>query len=169
MPMEKFYHTCLLFTCLLSFTLRAIAQLNIHADSIGLESAVRNNTEASHVEKESAKLDLTPFEAIMEANHNARSFLTIEDAEAKTICDVKVYPVPATNAIQLSYHLQHNTQVTIKVMDVLGNEILTLMCEEVPSGDKHHTFYLADLLGKGIYFLRITVDGETVIKRVSIF
>jgi hypothetical protein len=58
--------------------------------------------------------------------------------------------------------------VSIKVMDALGNELLTLFSQNVDSGNQNHSFDIQKRLSPGLYFLKVTAGTETVIKRISI-
>ena len=53
-------------------------------------------------------------------------------------------------------------------MDVLGNEILTLLSEHISAGEQTNSFNIASKLSSGFYFVRIVAGSESVIKRISI-
>lgn len=92
----------------------------------------------------------------------------IPKADDKLLNNVQVFPNPVTDYINLKYDLSRNSNVTIKVMDVLGNEILTLFSQRIDSGEKSFSYPLNTKLSRGFYFVRIVAGTESVIKRVSV-
>ncbi|TCK80987.1 T9SS type A sorting domain-containing protein [Albibacterium bauzanense] len=86
----------------------------------------------------------------------------------KTISNVKVFPNPVSGQINLSFKLSKDINVSIKIMDALGNEINTLLSQRLAEGDQTHTFNLNSSLKSGFYFIRIMAGTETVVKRIQI-
>ncbi len=86
----------------------------------------------------------------------------------KLLSNVKIFPNPTVESINLSYRLGKRSDVSIKVMDALGNELLTLFSQNVDSGNQNHSFDIQKRLSPGLYFLKVTAGTETVIKRISI-
>ena len=90
------------------------------------------------------------------------------DDENKVLNNVKVYPNPVTDQLNLTYMVSKDSNVTIKVMDVLGNEVITLYSERISAGNHNHSFSIASKLSSGFYFVRLVVGSETIIKRFSV-
>ncbi|WP_423147290.1 T9SS type A sorting domain-containing protein [Rubrolithibacter danxiaensis] len=86
----------------------------------------------------------------------------------KVISNVKVYPNPIEDSVNLSYNLNKESNVTIKIMDILGNEITTLLSQKIPAGEQLNTFNIASKLNSGFYFIRLIVGSESVVKRISV-
>ncbi len=86
----------------------------------------------------------------------------------KLLNNVQVYPNPVTDQINLKYDLSRNSNVTIKIMDVLGNDIITLFSQRVESGEKTFNYALNSKLTRGFYFVRVVAGTESVIKRISV-
>ena len=86
----------------------------------------------------------------------------------KLISNVKVFPNPTVETINLSFRLGKRADVSIKVMDALGNEMLTLFSQTLDPGNQNHSFEIQKRLSSGLYFVRVTVGTETVIKRISV-
>jgi hypothetical protein len=86
----------------------------------------------------------------------------------KLLADVEVYPNPVSDQLNLTYTINKNANVTIKIMDVLGNEVTTLLSQRVDAGPQKKTFSLSNKLSSGFYFLRLVVGTESVIKRISV-
>lgn len=86
----------------------------------------------------------------------------------KLLLNVQEYPNPVTDQINVRYELSRNSNVTIKIMDVLGNDIITLFSQRVEPGEKTYTYLLNSKLTRGFYFLRIVAGTESVIKRIMV-
>jgi hypothetical protein len=79
-----------------------------------------------------------------------------------------VYPNPITDQINLKLALSRNSIVTVKVMDVLGNDVVTLLAQRVESGEQNFSYPLNSKLARGFYFIRVVAGTESVIKRISV-
>jgi hypothetical protein len=88
--------------------------------------------------------------------------------QLKPIDNVKIYPNPVSDKINLSYTLKKETNVNIKVLDVLGNEVMILLSKKIGAGEQTNTFYLDSKLNSGFYFIRLTTDSDSIIKRISV-
>lgn len=86
----------------------------------------------------------------------------------KLLSNVQIYPNPITDQINLKYMVSRNSNVTIKIVDVLGNNVATLFSEHVEPGEKTFKYFLNNKLTSGFYFLRVMVGTESVIKRITI-
>ncbi|MDR3611901.1 MAG: T9SS type A sorting domain-containing protein [Ignavibacteriaceae bacterium] len=75
------------------------------------------------------------------------------------------YPNPFNPSTIISYQLSSGGLVTIKVYDVLGNEITTLVNEIKQSG-VHEINFDASELSSGIYMYRMTVNNFTQIRKM---
>jgi len=67
------------------------------------------------------------------------------------------YPNPFNPVTTIRYQLPVTSNVTLRLYDVLGNEIATLVNEEKSAGEYDLTFY-AGILPSGIYFYRLQVN-----------
>jgi len=75
------------------------------------------------------------------------------------------YPNPFNPATKIRYSIPNTSKVLIKVYDVLGNEIATLVNEEKPIGIYEITWY-AEKLSSGIYFYRLQAGNFREIKKM---
>lgn len=86
----------------------------------------------------------------------------------KLLSNVKVFPNPTAETINLSFSIGKRSDVSIKVMDALGNELINLFSQVLDEGSQNHSFDIQGRLKSGLYFVRLSVGTETVVKRVSV-
>ncbi|MBK8982690.1 MAG: T9SS type A sorting domain-containing protein [Ignavibacteria bacterium] len=77
------------------------------------------------------------------------------------------YPNPFNPMTIISYQLANSDFVTLKIFDVLGNEIEVLINEKLNAGEYEIEFDGSDY-PSGIYFYRIETDGFVQIKRMML-
>jgi spore coat protein A len=68
------------------------------------------------------------------------------------------YPNPFNPSTTINFTIPQNTQVTLKIFDVLGKEISTLIHQIVPSGN-HEVQFDATGLPSGVYFYNLTAGN----------
>jgi Secretion system C-terminal sorting domain len=91
----------------------------------------------------------------------------VAKADDKLLSDVEASVV--TDQLNLKYVVSHNTNVSIKIMDVLGNDIVTVFqSRTVDIGEQRFSYSLNNKLSRGFYFVRIAAGTESVIKRISV-
>ncbi|MEO8664742.1 MAG: DUF4394 domain-containing protein [Ignavibacteria bacterium] len=77
------------------------------------------------------------------------------------------YPNPFNPVTRISFSLPKQTQITLKVYDILGKEIATLVNEVKPAGTYDVNFN-ASSFSSGVYFYKIEADNFTDIKRMML-
>ncbi|QJD94705.1 T9SS type A sorting domain-containing protein [Mucilaginibacter robiniae] len=85
----------------------------------------------------------------------------------KLLSNVQTYPNVITDQLNLRYTVSRNANVTIKIVDVLGNTVLTFS-QRVEPGEQKFTQSMTNRLTSGFYFLRVMAGTESVIKRITI-
>jgi hypothetical protein len=75
------------------------------------------------------------------------------------------YPNPWNPSTNIKYSIPKDSPVSIKVFDILGNEMKTLVNEEKPAGNYELTFNAADL-PSGVYFYRIQAGNFVETKKM---
>ena len=75
------------------------------------------------------------------------------------------YPNPFNPSTKIRYSVPQSSNVMIKVFDILGNEIETLVNEEKPVGTYEITWY-AESLPSGIYFYTINAESFVETKKL---
>jgi hypothetical protein len=94
--------------------------------------------------------------------------INVYKPDDKLLNNVQVYPNPITDQINLKYEISRSSNVNIKIMDVLGNDIITLFSQRVEPGEKSFSYALNSKLNRGFYFVRVIAGNESVIKRISV-
>jgi hypothetical protein len=94
----------------------------------------------------------------------------IETGDSKNLTRFKLYdnyPNPFNPSTVISYQLAVGSQITLKVFDVLGNEVATLINEEKAAGDyKFRLDATKYSLSSGIYFYRLQSGKFTETKKL---
>ena len=75
------------------------------------------------------------------------------------------YPNPFNPNTKIKYSVPHTSNVELKVFDILGNEIETLVNEEKPAGTYEVTWY-ADGLPSGVYFYQLKASNYIETKKM---
>jgi hypothetical protein len=95
-----------------------------------------------------AAADLGAFES------NPISMATHSTPDETALCLFQNYPNPFNPSTTIKYSIQTSEYVTLKVYDVLGNEVATLANEEKPAGS-YEVKFDASHLSSGIYFYEL--------------
>jgi photosystem II stability/assembly factor-like uncharacterized protein len=77
------------------------------------------------------------------------------------------YPNPFNSSSVIKYSIPKSSQVVIKIFDILGNEIETLVNEEKPTGTYGITWY-AEGLPSGIYFYQLKACNYLETKKMML-
>ncbi|WP_443939938.1 T9SS type A sorting domain-containing protein [Pedobacter sp. MW01-1-1] len=87
----------------------------------------------------------------------------------KLLTVLKIYPNPVEDQLNILLTIgKDGTQTTIKIIDLLGNEVATLGNERLNAGEQTKTYTIPSRLNTGIYFLRIIAGSESQVKRISV-
>ena len=87
-------------------------------------------------------------------------FRSDEELIPHTVALYQNYPNPFNPTTTIRFDLEDNAKVTLKVYNVLGQEVTTLLKnEEMDYGEKEIEFD-ASKLSSGVYFYRLTAQGE---------
>lgn len=108
-----------------------------------------------------------PSYNIYSSLENSTKSATKEKNE-KTLTVLKIYPNPVVEQLNINLRLEKETSLSIKITDLLGNEVVTLANERVQHGEHTKTYNVPAKLNAGIYFLRIVAGGEPVIRKISV-
>ena len=75
------------------------------------------------------------------------------------------YPNPFNPSTTISFYLPSKSYVTLKVFDIMGREIATLIKRELSAGD-HIQQWIATNISSGIYFYRLQANSFTQTKKL---
>ena len=102
-------------------------------------------------------------------SYSATSKSTALVSKDKLLTIVKIYPNPVEDQLNIILSIgKDGTQTTIKIIDLLGNEVVTLANERLNSGEQTKSFVIPSRLNAGIYFLRVVAGSESQVKRISV-
>ncbi len=170
--MNKFYHyTVLIFIFIALATSIGYAFTDgkkpSAADTTRIAKVFTNKNDKSYL-KNGIRVPLPPMKQNVTIYGSNKPLNFPKFESDKLVSNVQVYPNPITDQINLRYNVSKNSAVTIKIMDILGNEVVTLFSQRVDPGEQKFTFNLNNKLSSGFYFVRLVVGNESVIKRISI-
>jgi hypothetical protein len=86
-----------------------------------------------------------------------------EDTQPKEFQLMQNYPNPFNPETIISYHLPAASPVTLKVYDILGREVTTLVNETEPAGS-YNVYFNAARMTSGVYFYRLSSNRQTKTK-----
>ncbi len=86
----------------------------------------------------------------------------------KLLVVLKVYPNPVDDEVNMIVRIDREASFSVKIMDLLGNEVVTLANERIGPGEQTKTYNIPNRLNTGIYFLKVVAGSETVVKRISV-
>lgn len=159
----------IVFAFLVNANVYAFTYINILNDSSKTFLKIKDNRSNRpsfnrlNTDFESFMIKIAAIKRINEKPLNA-SFFDFQ----KPIDNVKIYPNPVSSQINITYSIKRDNQVIIKVLDVLGNEILTLLDQKVQAGEQSSSFILNSKITPGFYFVKIVSGNDSVIKRISV-
>ena len=110
------------------------------------------------------------YETKMFIDENGDTVLTdLQDIETNTIPEdfylYPNYPNPFNPSTRISYSIPEYSKIIVKIFDILGNEIETLVNEEKPSGSYDLTWN-ATGLPSGVYFYQLRAGGYVKTKKM---
>ena len=75
------------------------------------------------------------------------------------------HPNPFNLKTTIRFYIPKRNHVTLKIFDILGNNILTLVDQELPGG-MHTITFNANNLSSGIYFYRLQAGKRIIVKKL---
>ena len=75
------------------------------------------------------------------------------------------YPNPFNPSTTVSFFLEKESQVTLRVFNVLGEEVATILSDRVESGNHQITWNAGNLAG-GVYLLRLETPHAVKTKKM---
>jgi len=99
--------------------------------------------------------------------HKPTVFVANESGGPKEFGLMQNYPNPFNPATAISYQLIANSFVTLKVFDLLGREISTLVNQQMEAG-KHHVNWNASNVPAGVYLYQLRVSGSVETRKAVV-
>ncbi len=95
--------------------------------------------------------------------------IVITDVEQKEADEnyLTIFPNPYIGSTTIQYNLAKKSIVTVEVYNTIGQLITTLQTGEQAQGTYSLNYEAEKNNSSGLYFLKLTVDGKTVIKRMN--
>jgi hypothetical protein len=78
------------------------------------------------------------------------------------------FPNPFNPSTTIRYTIPNESMVTLKIFNVLGQEVKTLINHEMISSGRHDISFYASSLPSGIYFYRIQADNFVDVKKMTL-
>lgn len=95
------------------------------------------------------------------------SVLPIKINEFKNHFQLKQnYPNPFNPNPIIRFALPNETRVDLKIYSILGEELVTLISNQVMSAGNHEIEFAASNISSGVYFYRLVTDGFTDVKKM---
>jgi hypothetical protein len=83
--------------------------------------------------------------------------------------NINVFPNPADNIVNISFLLTQTSNVNITVVDASGQFISQVVVGSYPAGEQNITFNAKELLlMHGLYFIKISINGNESVESIEI-
>jgi len=89
-----------------------------------------------------------------------------EIISSEPISNLKVFPNPFSNNINIDYELGNTYEVGITILDLVGTELINYRPTHLQSAGRHHNVLNTGNLPTGVYFCKIQSDSFSIIKRI---
>ena len=77
------------------------------------------------------------------------------------------YPNPFNPSTAISYEIPKRSEVSIKIYDITGRLVTTLV-DDVKNAGKHTVTFRANNLSSGVYFYRLQAGSYSAVKRMML-
>lgn len=77
------------------------------------------------------------------------------------------YPNPLTKGTTINYFINSSNEIELLVLDLLGNKV-SVIEKGTNSKGKHSIYWSSEGLSKGIYFLQLKQNNQTVTKKIIV-
>lgn len=104
---------------------------------------------------------------IAKSKYNSVGVKLISEELPKKYELMQNYPNPFNPATKIQFAIPKNDNVSIKIYDVLGREVMTLVNEKLVAGSYEYNFN-GSALSSGLYFYRMTTSSYSEVKRMML-
>lgn len=81
--------------------------------------------------------------------------------------DVSIRPNPVTNNANIEFSLNNSANVNIAVFDILGKKVKNIYSGNMTGGSQNVNVNVSEL-NKGVYFVKLQINSEVVIKKIIV-
>ncbi|MCX6163373.1 MAG: T9SS type A sorting domain-containing protein [Ignavibacteriae bacterium] len=78
------------------------------------------------------------------------------------------YPNPFNPTTKISFTLSNDTKVSLKVYDISGREVSSILNNKTLTADYYTVEFSASNLASGIYFYRIVTNESSIVKKMAV-
>ena len=116
------------------------------------------------------KANIQPYRPTTLGYNPANNVIPTTNAvrSAKILTVLKVYPNPVTDQINVSLRLDRESMLSVKITDLLLNDVVRLGNERCAAGEQTKTYTIPNKLNPGMYFLKIEAGGEPKVLKISV-
>ncbi|KAF0147903.1 MAG: spore coat protein CotH [Ignavibacteria bacterium] len=164
LPMSLFYGTVKNITSVSFVSKNSGAEFSVLGDSLSITSSSFGEV----IFKGLAKNGSTVVSISPEYRINLATNVKDESRLHSEYYLEQNYPNPFNPTTVISYKLQAANHVTLKVYDILGTEIVTLVDEYKSAGNHSTLFALSSSFASGVYFYRLTSGSFSETKKLTI-
>jgi len=92
-------------------------------------------------------------------------FVGIDEKTTDNTLPVHVYPNPAKDNLKISFHIEKNKSVEIRLFDVMGKRVYSRTIENPGNGEGNISINTS-FFPEGVYFLRVSSGNRNSVKKV---
>jgi len=78
------------------------------------------------------------------------------------------FPNPFNPTTTITFTLAQDGFTTLKIYDLLGREMATLISQNLNAGEEHRVLFNASKLSSGMYFYRLEAGGTSLVKKLML-
>ena len=159
----------LIYLGMVVFASASVFAQKVDTSRISIKSRIRVQSKIPQI-----KANITPYKpntfgyTLNTQSSGNTSSNTPTNKSGKIITVLKVYPNPVTDQVNINLRIDKETTLSIKITDMLGNDVVELTNERIAAGEQTKTYAIPPKLTTGIYFLKIVAGGEPVARRISV-
>ena len=141
-------------------------------ESLGFVNGKGTTTEVNNYSFTDNKVDAGSYSyRLMQKDYDG-SFAYSQEVEVQIDIPLEYaleqnYPNPFNPTTTIGYSIPEDNLVTIKLYDVLGNEVITLVNDQKPAG-KYEMLYNASNIASGVYYYQITSGAFTQTRKLML-
>lgn len=112
--------------------------------------------------------DLNWFPEELEEYNNPSTSIGNSKILTRNDISLEVYPNPASSSVRISYILENTGNVDIALYSIIGEKIQLIRNGMRNSAGTNEVTFNVNQLTPGIYFLKLSVNNQEVIKKIAI-